>query len=152
MSSDELVNDTQGIVENEDGQGSFHRDDLCQIWFTDIPLYCVELTLTEEDIAPEGFIKSWYGSIDTDLDEVVSEDDFLDWAIESENSPFNWLSRYEVKTQVYAEIEDSSQGTFEKAAALYVQVNTAESLLNDTWIALGFTEENKEETFDFAYL
>jgi hypothetical protein len=30
------------------------------MWFTDIPLHCVEVTPTEEDIAPEDFIKGWY--------------------------------------------------------------------------------------------
>ena len=122
------------------------------MWFTDIPLHCVNMIPTEEDIAPEGFIKSWYGSMDLDFDELISEDEFLSWAEEDEM--FNWLSRYEIKTYVYNTMagSGSEHATFAQGAAIYVEVNDNLSTLNSTWIALGFTEENKEETFDYAYL
>ena len=115
------------------------------MWFTDIPLQCVEMTFTEEDIAPEDFIKSWYGGMDLDFDEKISEDEFLSWA--EEDDTFNWLSRYEIKTQVYDIMNPSGteDATFAQGAALYVEVHENLSTLNSTWLALGFTEENKSE-------
>lgn len=141
LSSDELANDTKGIVENTDGEGQFHKDDVCKMWFTDIPLHCVEVTPTEEDIAPEDFIKGWY-MIDQDHDEVISEDDFLSWA--SGDSFYDWMSTYEIKTQVWDPMsEGNSEATFAQGLAIYNTVDANMATVHTMWSYFDLSEEQK---------
>ena len=111
------------------------------MWFVNVPLYNYEITPTEEDIAPEDFIKVWYGSIDLDFDEEVSEADFLDWA--SEYDFYSWMSTYEVKTLVFERMAPSGldHATFAQGSAIYVEVSENISALHTTWHALGFTDD-----------
>lgn len=60
------------------------------MWFPDIPLTCTEMAPTEEDIAPEHFITSWY-AFDKDADEIVSENDFISWAHDHSDF-YSWMS------------------------------------------------------------
>lgn len=72
LSADELSYDTVGLVETTSGSSDYAWSDICEKYFSDFPQVCHDLDLTEEDIAPEDFIKDWY-SFDWDHDEIATE-------------------------------------------------------------------------------
>lgn len=93
------------------------------MYFSDYPQICHDLDVTEEDIAPEDFIKGWY-SFDWDHDEIATEQEFIHWATKVSDF-YGWMTPYEVKKNVYdlMDVDSTGQITFQQGIDLFHYVD-----------------------------